>query len=96
MQPGITQTHLYNFYPLKPHVYIVKLGFIGVYTIFLILRKKHIDCGYSLEPPRRGGSNSSTHNLCFEQKYEKCQNFLYENFPFMAVKFSVYLKGVFS
>ena len=30
---------------------------------------KNIDCGYSLEPPRRGGSNeypqSSTHNLCF-------------------------------
>ena len=44
---------------------------------------QNIDCGYSLEPPRRGGSNeypqsmfaeavlTSTHNLCFEQKYEK-------------------------
>ena len=44
---------------------------------------QNIDCGYSLEPPRRGGSNeypqsmflsrneavlTSTHNLCFEQK----------------------------
>ena len=25
---------------------------------------------------------TSTHNLCFEQKYEKYQNFLSENFPF--------------
>ena len=28
-------------------------------------------------------------NLCFEQKYEKYQNFLSENFHFLAVKFSV-------
>ena len=33
----------------------------------------------------------STHNLCFEQKYEKHQNFLSGNFPFLAVKFSLYL-----
>ena len=26
----ITRTYLYNFDPLKPHCYIVKLGFIGV------------------------------------------------------------------
>ena len=34
---------------------------------------------------------TSTHNLCFEKKYEKYQNFLSENFPFLVVKFSVYL-----
>ena len=32
----------------------------------------------------------NTHNLCFEQKYEKNQNFLSEIFNFLAVKFSVY------
>ena len=32
----ITKTRLYNFDPLKPHFYIVKLGFTGVYMIFLI------------------------------------------------------------
>ena len=32
-----------------------------------------------------------THNLCFEQKYEKYQSFLSENFPFLEVKFSLYL-----
>ena len=30
----ITKTYLYNFDPLKPHFYIVKLGFTGVYIIF--------------------------------------------------------------
>ena len=34
---------------------------------------------------------TSTHNLCFEQKYEKYQNFLSENFQFLEVKFSIYL-----
>ena len=52
----ITKTCLYNLDPLKPHFYIIKLGFIGVYIIFLILLE-NIDCGHSLEPPRRGGSN---------------------------------------
>ena len=52
----ITKTYLYNVDPLKPHFYIVKLGFTGVYIIFLIFAQ-NMDCGYSLEPPRRGGSN---------------------------------------
>ena len=35
---------------------------------------------------------TSTHNLCFEQKYEKYQSFfLLENFQFSEVKFSIYL-----
>ena len=33
----------------------------------------------------------STHNQCFEQKYEKYQFFLPENFQFLEVKFSIYL-----
>ena len=65
----ITKTYLYNFDPHKPHFYIVKLGFTGVFIVFLI-SAQNIDCGYSLEPPRRGGSNEY-HNLCFGQKYEK-------------------------
>ena len=32
----ITKTRLYNSDPLEPHFYIVKLGFTGVYIIFLI------------------------------------------------------------
>ena len=50
---SITKTRLYNFDPLN--FYIVKLGFTGVYIIFLI-SAQNIDCGYSLEPPHRSGS----------------------------------------
>ena len=59
----ITKTYLYNFDPLKPHFYIVKLGFTGVYIIFLFLLK-NIEAVLT-----------STHDLCLEQKYEKYQNF---------------------
>ena len=37
----ITKTCLYNFDPFKPHFYIVKLEFTGVYIIFLISAQKH-------------------------------------------------------
>ena len=37
----ITKTCLYNVDPLKPHCYILKLGFTGVYIILLISAQKH-------------------------------------------------------
>ena len=61
----ITKTRLYNFDPVKPHFYIVKLGFTGVYIIFLI-SAQNIEAVLT-----------STHNLCFEQKYEKYQSFFF-------------------
>ena len=51
---------------LKPYFYIVKLGFTGVCTIFLILLK-NIDCEYSLEPPRLGGSNEYPQSMLREE-----------------------------
>ena len=38
---SITKTCQYNIDPLKPHFYIVKLGFTGVYIIFVISAQKH-------------------------------------------------------
>ena len=37
----ITKTCLYSFDPLRPHFYIVKLGFIGVYINFSYSAQKH-------------------------------------------------------
>ena len=37
----ITKTCLYNFDPLKPHFYVVKLRFTGVNIIFLISAQEH-------------------------------------------------------
>ena len=52
----ITKTYIYNFDPLKPHFYIVKLGYTWGIHLFSLFLLKNIDCGYSLEPPKRSGS----------------------------------------
>ena len=62
----ITKTRLYNSDPLEPHFYIVKLGFTGVYIIFLI-SAQNIDCGYSLEPSRWGGSNEYPQSMFWDR-----------------------------
>ena len=69
---GITKTCLYNFDPLKPHFYMVKLGFTGVYIILLFLLK-NTDAVLT---------STGTHNLCFEEKYEIYQNFYLKMFIF--------------
>ena len=53
--------------PINPTFYIKKLGSAGVYLFFLFLLQS-IDCGYTFESPREAVL-TSTHNLCFEQKY---------------------------
>ena len=85
----ITKTYLYNFDPLKPHFYIVKLGFTGVYIIFLISAQKH-RLWYSLEPPRRGGSNEYPQSMFWAEMW-KISELLFENFQFLVVNFSIYL-----
>ena len=52
----IRKTSPCNEHPLNPTSIIVKLEYAGVYLFFLFLLQ-NIDCVYSLEPPRRGGSN---------------------------------------
>ena len=37
---------------------------------------------------------TSTHNLCFVQKYEKYLSFLSEKFQFLEIKFSIYLNDI--
>ena len=85
---SITKTCLYNFDPLKPHFYIVKLGFTGVYIVFHI-SAQNIDCGYLLEPPRRGSSNEYPQSMCRNMKNIK--TFYLNIFIFLVVKFSIYL-----
>ena len=82
----ITKTYLYNFDPLKPHFYIVKLGFTGVYIIFLI-SAQNIDCGYSLEPPRRGGSNEYPQSMFWAEIWKISEIFIW--------KFSVFGDEIF-
>ena len=91
-EKSIMKSSLYNFDP-KPHFYIVKLGLIGVYITFLISAQKN----RLLVLIRTTSSRQflSTHNLCFEQKYEKYQ-FLSEKFHFLEVNFLYIWIGTFS
>ena len=57
------------------HCHIAKLGYAGVYLFFLFLLQT-IDCGYSLEPPRRGGSNVHPPSM-FRPKIRKISEFFY-------------------
>ena len=90
----ITKTCLYNFDPFKPHLYIVKQGFTGIYIIFLILLK-NIDCGYSLEPPHRGGSNEYPQSM-FWAEICKISNFYLKIIGFWFWNFQYIGIGVFS
>ena len=86
---SITKIRLYNFEPLKPHFYIVKLGFIGVYIILVLFLLKSIDCGCSLEPPRRRVPNLVLSRNIYIKK--KQQNFHHFFFYYLVVYFSIYL-----
>ena len=49
---------------------MVKLGFTGVYIIFLI-SAQNIDCGYSLEQPQRGESNEYRQSMFWAEIWKK-------------------------
>ena len=76
----ITKTRLYNFDPLKPHFYKVRRGLQG-YTLFFLFLLKNIDCGYSLEPPRRGSSNEYPQSMFWAQIWKISEFFIW-NFQF--------------
>ena len=59
----ITKTCLYDIDPLKPHFYIVKLGFTGVYIIILFSAQKHRL--WVLVRTASEAVLTSTDNLCF-------------------------------
>ena len=65
----ITKTRLYNVDPLKPHFYIVKLGFTGVYIIFLFLLK-NIEC--------RGGSNEYPQSMFWAEIWKISEFFIWK------------------
>ena len=86
----IKKTRLYNIDLLKPHfLYSKNWGLLGC-TLFYLFLLKNIDCGYSLEPPRWGGSNEYLQSMFWAELW-KISEFLSENFQFLAVEFSIYL-----
>ena len=77
--------------------YKVKLGFTGVYiAFFLSFLLKNIECGYSLEPPRWGGSNEYKQSMLRAEIYEKYKNFYLNIFSFGWWNFQYIWIDVFS
>ena len=58
----------------------------GVYIIFLFLLE-NLDCGYSLEPPRRGGSNEYPQFMFWTEMWKISEFFIW--------KFSVFGREIF-
>ena len=82
----ITKTCQYNFVPLKPHVYIVKLGFTEVYIINFLISAQNIDCMYALELPHRGGSNEYPHSVFWTKIWRISDFFFIWKFSFFCGK----------
>ena len=84
----ITKTCLYSFDPLKPHFYIMKLEFKGVYIIFFISAQK-INCGFSLDPPHQGGSNEYPQSMFWAEVWKNIRIFYLKIFIFCGKIFSI-------
>ena len=70
----ITKTCLYNFAPLNLTFIYYNWGLQG-YTLFFLFLVKNIDCG-THKNRLAEAVLTSTHNVCFEQKYKKISDFL--------------------
>ena len=69
--------------PIEPHFCIEKKReFAGVYIFFFLLQ--NINCGYSLEPPRRDGLNVT--KMCKNKKrFFFLQHFIFVNFKNLRI-----------
>ena len=89
MRNSFTKTCPYNINPLKPYFLYSKSGvYMGIHYFSYFCSKHRL--WYSLEPPRRGGSNEYPQSM-FWAEIRKISAFLSENFQFLEVKFSIYL-----
>ena len=82
----ITKLCLSNYDPLKPHFNIEKLGFSGVCGICFI-SAQNTDSGYSLEPPRRGGSNEYPQSMFLSRNMKNIRVFYLNFYIFWSSNF---------
>ena len=63
------------------------------YTYFFLFLLQNIDCGYSLKPPRRGGSNVYPQSMFWSKNKKNIKNFLLEIFTFYNLRKICILHG---
>ena len=72
-----SRKHAYIILTPLNQFYIVKLGFTRVYIIFLIFAQKH-RLWYSLESPRRGGSNEYPQSMFWAEIWKLSEFFIWK------------------
>ena len=85
----IMKTRLYSFHSLKPHT-CSKTGVLQGYTLIFLFLLKNIDCGYSLEPHRIGGSKKYPLSVFWAEIWQLLEFFIWK-FSVLVVKCSMYL-----
>ena len=78
---------------LKPHFYIVKVGYAEVHLFFLFLLH-NIDCVYSLELPRIGRSNVYPQSMFWSKNKKNIKIFLLKIFNFYNLGKMCILQGL--
>ena len=93
LQIYIAKTCLYNVDPIKPHFYIVKLGFTGVYISFPIsAQKRRLWVLVRTASPR---CSNEYHNLCLSRNMKNVRNYIWK-VSFMVEKmFSIFEQACF-
>ena len=81
----LTPTH-----PLKPHLYIVKLGFTGVYIIILLISAQKHRLWYSLELPQWGSSNEYPQCMFLSRNMKNIRIFIWKLSVFGGEIFSIF------
>ena len=66
---------------LNPNFIQQNWGLQG-YTLFFLFMLKNIDCGYSLEPPHRGGSNEYPQSMFWAEIWKISKSFYMKMFSF--------------
>ena len=78
-------SNILNILPLKTEIFQIKI------LIFFHISDQNIDCGYSLEPPRRGESNEYPQSMFLSRNkknnvYPCISQFYYIKVAFKGVK----------
>ena len=88
--PKTSRKHAYTILtPLNPTIMKQNWGLQG-YTLFFLFLLKNIDCGYSLEPPRRGGSNEYSQSMFWAEIWKISEFFIWNFSVFGGEMFYIF------
>ena len=79
-----------NFLVVKIENFTIKI------LIFFLIFAQNIDCGYTLEPPRRGGSNEYPQSMFWSKNKKNRYTPVYPSFAIYGVQGGKHYTDIFS